>query len=157
NWQFRHLGHEARAEAVQEVAGLTWKFWLMTARRGRDGEPGMLASIGHFAIKQARAGRSIGRDVGREGDGRRQGLAALYARGRPADSHQVAIDLFASDATPPPDLAAFAIDTAAFLATLKPKQRAMALGLASGAQTQEVARAVGVTPGAISQFRHRFR
>ena len=49
------------------------------------------------------------------------------------------------------------LDTPAFLNSLSERDRGIANDLAAGMGTTEVARKWGVTPGAISQFRTRFR
>jgi hypothetical protein len=55
-----------------------------------------------------------------------------------------------------PEAVAFRLDVPAFLGTLTPKDREIALTLAVHGTT-ETARRIGVSPGAISQFRTRFR
>jgi hypothetical protein len=62
-----------------------------------------------------------------------------------------------ADTTPIPEQVAFRIDIPAFLNTLNDRQRAMAYDLASGMGTGEVARKYNVSPGAVSQFRTRFK
>ena len=55
------------------------------------------------------------------------------------------------------DQMVFRLDVPAFLATLTPRQRLLALDLAGSMTTSEAAEKHGVTPGAISQFRSRFK
>ena len=56
-----------------------------------------------------------------------------------------------------PDTVAFRLDVSAFLGTLPERDRGIARDLAAGMGTTETAREFGVSPGAISQFRTRFR
>jgi hypothetical protein len=56
-----------------------------------------------------------------------------------------------------PVQAAFRIDTAAWLATLSARDRRIALDLAEGQATGEVARRHGVSPARISQLRRVFQ
>lgn len=51
----------------------------------------------------------------------------------------------------------FRLDIRGFLLTLTPRQQMLAYDLTSGERTKDVAQKHGVTPGAISQFRTRFK
>ena len=59
--------------------------------------------------------------------------------------------------TPILDQVAFRIDMPQFFDTLTERQRRLACDLAWGMTTKEAADKYGVTPGAISQFRVRFK
>ena len=80
---------------------------------------------------------------------RRKGVVAIQGG--------VDLNCFVGPTASIPDAVAFRVDTATFLETLTPRDRGIARDLASGMGTTEVARRFGVTPGAISQFRTRFR
>ena len=150
--RFRRLGPDAREEAVHNVITLTWKYYHAMVIKGRGEEEGILFNVLWFAIKQTRAGRTI------QGTGRRKPKDVIdYARRGRTKVEHADFTYFIGDETPVPDAAAFRIDLPEFLATLTERQRGMALDLASGMGTTEVARKHGVTPGAVSQFRPRFR
>ena len=59
--------------------------------------------------------------------------------------------------TPIPDQVSFRLDIPAFFNTLNSRQRAIAADLATGMATMDAAQKYGVTAGAISQFRKRFK
>ena len=69
----------------------------------------------------------------------------------------IGLDQFVTDTTPIPDAVSFRIDIPALFATLKQRQRELAEDLMSGMSTGEAAKKHKVTPGAISQFRARFK
>jgi hypothetical protein len=148
--QFRGLGPEAREEALQNTTALAWKYWLRLAEKGRADEPELLRNVWWYALKQTRAGRTITR-----GDGKR-GKARHDAYDRFMVEH-IDFNLFVADRTPIPEQVAFRIDIPVFLNTLNDRQKALACDLASGMGTGEVAKKHGVTPGAVSQFRTRFK
>lgn len=107
-----------------------------------------------WAVKHTRQGRMP------QGYGSRRAKCVLdYARRRMRGVNLQPIDLdcFVGTSAPVPDAAAFRVDAPAFLATLDERNRGIALDLAAGLGTGEVARRWGVTPGAISQFRTRFQ
>jgi hypothetical protein len=68
----------------------------------------------------------------------------------------VDLNYFVGPSASIPDAVAFRVDVPAFLGTLSERDREISLTLAVHGTT-ETARKVGVTPGAISQFRTRFR
>src|SRR5262249_48288836 len=124
--------------------------------RGRDGEPGVLGNSMRYACSHVRQGRSLGRDVARAG--RHKGESRHDVFDRPGMAiGAIDLDLFAGDRASVPHRVAFKVDVAAFLAGMTARQREIALSLASGATTTETARAHGVTLGAISQHRTRFK
>jgi hypothetical protein len=150
---FRGIGPEARDEAIQNTTCLAWKYWLRLADQGRDGGPGVLRNVWWFALKQTRVGRMITRGDGKRGRGRQD----AFDRPHGTSVEHIDFNFFIGDMTPVPDQVAFRIDFTDFLDTLNERQRAMAVDLASGMGTGEVAKRRGVTPGAVSQFRTRFK
>jgi hypothetical protein len=69
----------------------------------------------------------------------------------------VTLGSFVSDDTPVPEAVSFRLDVPAFLATLGDRQQRMAADLMTGTTTTECAAKFKVTPGAVSQFRTRFK
>lgn len=150
--RFRHLDPEARQEAVQNTTALAWKYWLRLVERGGAVDDGLLKSVWWYAMKQTADGRTITRGDGRRGEGRQD------AYDRPsAPVQHLDFNFYIGDTTTVPDAAAFRIDFPAFLGTLNERQRAMAMDLASGMTTAEVAKRYGVSAPAVSQFRTRFK
>lgn len=147
---FRHLKPEAREEAVQNTIALAWKALARLTERGLANDPDRLRHVLHFAVKQTKAGRMPQGQI-KERD------AFQLSRSQNGSSLGINLDGFVSHNTPIPERVAFRLDTVAFLATLSDRQRAIAGDLMEGQTTGEVARQHGVTSGAISQFRRRFR
>lgn len=148
---FWHLDPEKREEAVTNTLGLAWKFFYYLFEEGRATQR-MLGSVLWYAIKQTKIGRKV-----QGNDGRIAKCAIDYRnRGRVRFEMTDLNDLI-SDNTPIPDQVIFRIDVRRFLASLKPRQQALAYELATGHTTSEVAEKHGVTPAAVSQFRSRFK
>jgi hypothetical protein len=151
---FRESGPEAREEAIQNTLGLCWLHFVRLAEQGRHAEPGIFDSMIGFCIRQTKVGRSI---VGK--DRKKSKDVIDYAKRRKNDVtlESVNFDGFLGRRAMVPDIAAFRIDTPIFLATLSERNRGIAKDLAGGMTTTEAAKKWGVSPGAISQFRDRFR
>lgn len=147
---FLHLGREAREEAVQNVLALAWKAFHALILKGRADEPGILKSVLWYSIKQTRAGRKV------DGESRAKDAYKNARRGR-VQFERADLRHFVGDDTPVPDAVSFRIDVPAFLATLSDRQQRMAEVLMTGETTTAVAHQFGVTPGAVSQFRVRFK
>jgi hypothetical protein len=150
---FRVLNPEARDEAIQNTTALAWKHWVRLAETGRAADEGLLGSVWWYAVKQTRVGRTITRGDGKRGQSRHD----VYDRPHGTTVDHTNFDHFISPTTPVPDQVAFRLDLPAFLDTLSERQRGMAADLAAGMTTTKVARKHGVTPGAVSQFRTRFK
>jgi hypothetical protein len=150
---FRHLDPEARDESLQNVRALTWKYWLRLCQQGRGDEEGLLRNVWWFAIRQTKVGRTIIRGDGKRGTGRQD----VYDRTHGKDIEHIDLNHFISQDTPVPDQVAFRLDTPIFLAKLTEKQRRIALMLAEGLRTGEIAKQLGVTPAVISQCKARFK
>jgi hypothetical protein len=150
---FRGIGPEARDEAVQNTTCLAWKYWLRLAELGRDNEPGVLRNVWWYCLKQTRVGRTITRGDGKRGKGQQD--AYDHTNGNAIE--HLNLNHFISDMTPVPDQVAFRLDTPVFLAKLTEKQRRIALMLAEGLRTGEIAKELGVTPAVVSQCKARFK
>lgn len=147
---FRDLRPEAREEAVQNTLALTWKAFHALIGQGRADEPGILKSVLWYSIRQTRAGRKV------DGESRAKDAYKNARKGR-VRFESVELRHFVGDDTPVPDAVSFRIDVPAFFATLSDRQQRMAHDLMAGETTSAVAGKFGVTPGAISQFRCRFK
>jgi hypothetical protein len=147
---FRHLPPEAKEESITNAIALTWKGFHSLARKGREQEPGILDSVMRFSIRQTRAGRTP------QGCPRKKDVLAPRWVG-PTRLDAFDPEGFVARNTPVPDAVSFRVDVPEFLATLTDRQRKLALDLAQNMSTTEAAAKYGVTPGAISQFRVRFK
>ena len=146
---FGHLNAEQRDEAVQNTLALAWKFFHRLFEQGRA-NPVILKSVLWFAVKQTKSKRTV------QGRARSKDAMDYRERGR-VRFEQSDLDGLIGRHTPVPDQVSFRVDVPAFFSTLKPRQQALAYDLASGMTTSEVAEKHGVTRGAISQFRARFK
>lgn len=152
SWSFRHLDPDKREEAVQNVVTLVWKYAHVLFRQGRLDNPGILKSVLSYAIRQTKSGRTV------QGKGSRKSKDALDYRDRGRVTFEQAdLNGLIGRTTPVPDQVSFRVDVPAFFSTLKRHQQALAADLAVGMTTSEVAAKYGVTPGAVSQFRVRFK
>lgn len=146
---FRHLQPELKEECITNAIGLAWKGFHALACKGREHEPGILDSVMRYSIRQARSRFPQGcpkkKDV----------LAPRWVG--PTRMTDFDINEFVGRSTPIPDAVVFRVDVPAFMNTLTNRQRKLAADLASGVSTGEAAEKYGVTPGAISQFRARFK
>lgn len=150
SWSFRYLDPDKREEAVQNVVTLAWKFAHVLFRQGRMEEPGILKSVLSYAIRQTRSGRTL------QGKSKCKDALDYRDRGR-VTFEETDLTGFIGRTTPVPDQVSFRVDVPAFLSTLKRHQQALAADLAVGMTTSEAAKKYGVTPGAVSQFRVRFK
>jgi hypothetical protein len=147
---FRHLSPDRRDEAVQNVVTLTWKQYRALIIKGRPDAVDMLRSILYYAIRQTKCGRMI------------QGCPSAkdtFEKRRRGEVIAVDIDVhdLMSRTTPVLEAVSFRVDLPRFFDTLTDRQQETARLLASGFTTSEVAELMDVTPGAVSQFRQRFK
>jgi hypothetical protein len=147
---FLHLNPEARQEAVTNTLALAWMFLYRLFRQGRAHEPEILRSCVWYAVRQTK--------VGRTPQGCPKAKDALAPRWvGPTRLPNVDPDQFISRNTPIPAAVSFRVDVPEFMATLKVRQRQMAVDLASGMTTSEAAKKYNLSAGRISQFRKEFK
>lgn len=148
---FQHLDTDKREEAVSNTVALAWKAWHRLNERGRADEPGILKAVIWYSIKQTKAGRRI--------DSARKPRDPLSLRMHGKVKFE-AFDLneLVGKNTNIPDAVSFRLDVPAFFKQiLSERQRNLAFDLAGGMSTTEAAAKYNRTPGAISQFRNRFK
>ena len=154
-FHFRHLDPDAREEAVQNATVLAWRYYLNAAKQGKHDREDVVKTIAWWAIQHSRQGRQGG------GTGKAKAKCVMdYARRRKGNvviQGDVNLNNFIGPSATIPDRVAFRLDTAAFLATLSDRNRGIAVDLATGIGTTDAAKKWGVSPGAISQFRTRFK
>ena len=153
-YHFRQLGPEAREEAIQNTLALAWKFFLRLVEQGKADQENVVSQMIGFAIKHTKMGRSL---VGTDHKRPKDVIDYAKRRMRGVAIEPMEIDHYIGKSASVPDSAAFRIDTPAFLATLSERDRGIALDLATGMGTTEAAHKWSLSPGAISQFRTRFK
>jgi DNA-binding NarL/FixJ family response regulator len=147
---FRCLPAHDREEAVQAVIAHSALAYLRLVELGKA-ELGYATPLARFAVRQHRAGRSVGsrancRDVASTACQRRRGFSV--------ESHgDWKLVLVEDRRTTPADLAALRVDFGDWLQTLSPRDRQVANALATGERTSAVARLFQLTAGRVSQLR----
>ena len=145
---FRCLDPDKREEAVQNTLALAWKFLHALFRQGRS--PEIWKSVVWYAIKQTKCGRMV------QGQPKAKDAYERRRRGR-VRFESVHLNDLIGRKTLVFDQVVFRVDVPQFLSTLKPRNQLLACDLAVGMTTTEAASKYGVTPGAIAQFRSRFK
>jgi hypothetical protein len=162
-YNFRRRPKASREEAVAEARAYTWASWHGLLRRGVDPVAVGVVAIAANACRAVKKGRSVGanRSTGRGA------MDVHHQRARLATGARVvSIDdptgvakaswqdwLITGHSDSPADEAAFRVDFSTWLHALPGRRRRAAELLARGLRTGEVARRLGVTPGAVSQAR----
>ena len=150
---FRRCRERDLDEALQGTRALTWKYVRQLFLDGRLDDESLIKSVWYYAMRQHRAGRTI-----TGGDGKRgRGKVDAFDKRLVAVTDPLDLQFIVGDRTPVPDQVAYRLDVPRFLETLSERQRGMALDLATGMGTGEVAQRWGVSAGAVSQFRSRFK
>jgi hypothetical protein len=155
---FRHSSAAVRQEQIDDALGQAFVLFahLVRRRRVRLAHPTALA---RFAACHVRSGRLIGssfnsRDVLSRATQQRFGFRVIPADQDCWKGHSDSAELLGeSRHATPAELAASRIDFASWLSCLSNRQRAIALCLAVGESTGEVARRFQVSGGRISQVR----
>ena len=158
---FQHLQREARAEAVQDVVAYALVAFVRLLQFGR-GEIAYAAPLAGFGVARVRDGRRVGTSVNvLDVTSRRCQLRkhvrveSLDVRDKSAGGWQEV--LVEDRSASPADTAAARIDFRDWLSSLSPHHRQIALMLASGEKTQDVARKFRITSGRISQLRRELQ
>jgi hypothetical protein len=166
-FQLRACPPPERQDTLAVATAAAWQSWVSLVRRGRDPVEVGPAAIAVRAVLYARSGRRFG--SGRRGRGlvdvmnrhvqSRHGFRVVGLEDLAAEAGLAGDDWHAwiamDNTATPADQAAFHLDFSVWLSAMPVRRRKMAELLASGATTNEVAREVGVTAGAVSQTRAR--
>jgi hypothetical protein len=151
-----------REDALAELTGLTWAYFLHLAAKGRDASQ-FPASLVYRAAQHVRAGRRL---CGQEPMKDPLSWTCQRRRGftvdRLPDFAKLEGDAFDealhdNTQTPPPEQAAFRCDWPAFLQTRSERDRALIGQMALGERTRDLADAFGLSPARVSQLRQEFR
>jgi len=153
DFRLRRFRGEAKDEAVAETLALCWHAYVRLIEGGRS-----LAVVRRFAqktaefsAKQVLCGRAL------TGSRSADVLSPICRHRRGYAIDPLPEKLPGGDDASPADQAALRVDFAAWLDTLRPRQRQVIEELASGLNTVEVGEQHGVTYGAISNMRQALR
>jgi hypothetical protein len=173
---FRHVQSSAqREDAIAEMIGLAWKWFVQLAQRGKDATR-FVSALATFAARAVNSGRRVcgqerARDVFSPVAQQRCGFAVEplssstatpYANryGQPrGQRHQEIIEerLRDNTITPVPIQVQFRIDFPAWLQTLTPRERRLIRAMARNERTKDLSREFEVSPTRISQLRREFQ
>jgi len=158
---FRHLGAEAREEAVAQATALAFATFRSLQARGKD-PLAFAGKLARLSARQVQAGRSLGNhqsstDILSRATQRRWGFRVQsLTRQRAADAEAWQEAVVDNTQTPPADAAAFRIDFPQWLASLSPRNRQLVDLLALSHTPTYAARQLKVSRGRISQLRKFF-
>jgi hypothetical protein len=171
---FRHLGPHRKADALQEMLALGWKWFLRLHERGRDPAD----FVTHFATLLARAvnsgrrlaGMERAKDVMNRLTQKRRGFRVeplptstrtsheqLYTAPKGQRLHDAFEErLCDNTVTPVCDQVQFRIDFPAWLATLTARERRLIRAMAQNERTLDLSKEFELSPARISQLRREF-
>ena len=146
-------------ELTQEALGLGWHHFLAMKLKGEKDPDEFPTVFAQRACQAARNGRSVN---GQEramsiSNPRTQAVRGFARQSLPgfdtgAENHDL-LRAIQDERDSPPDMAAYLIDTEEWLARLPAKKREMAMDMASGETTTELAEKYQMTQGRVSQIR----
>jgi hypothetical protein len=172
---FRFLSTDRKAELIQEMRALAWKWYLQLNERGKNPSDFMKAftTLLARAVNSGRrlAGMAKAKDVMNPATQRRFGFGVeslpssprvsheqLYALPKGQDLHDAFEERLRDNTTTPvPDQVQFRIDWPDWLATLTGRERRMIRVMAKNESTKDLARQFDLSPARISQKRSEFR
>ena len=151
-----------RADAVQDMIGLAWRWHLRLAENGKDATafPTALASYAARAVRSGSrvAGQERANDVLSPVAQRRH----HFVVGRLPDfetltEHPLCEALLDNTKSPPDETVCFKLDFLAWLASLGERDRSIVADLMIGERTRDVADKHKVSPARISQKRREYQ
>jgi hypothetical protein len=162
-FRFRHIrcAHR-RDDLVAETVALAWAWYARLVARGKD-PAAFPAAFAALAARAAAAGRRLagqepGRDILAWACRRRHGFTVGPLANPPASGGAGFGEALADNTrSPVPVQVQFRADFPAWLEWLSARDRQVAVRLALGCRTSEVALAFGLTPARVSQLRGEFR
>jgi hypothetical protein len=152
--RYRHLNPEARDELIQNSVALAWVRYLALAAQGKHQDPAVVDGMIYWSISHSGQGRLAHGKGQAKGkcvlDYARRGIKGVRLAPESQLQHHVSLE------SPVPTQAAFRVDTSTWLGTLTDRDRQIAIDLAEGFTTSEVAKRNDVSPARISQLRRAF-
>jgi hypothetical protein len=158
---FRHLGEEAREEAIQAALAHAWVGFKRLAQRDRI-QAAFATPLARYAVARVWAGRDVGSRVNRNdvtSIGLRRRKRICIERLAEIHEHDPSWKeiLIEDRRASPADVAATKIDFQSWLSSLPSHLRLIAETLATGEETSVAACRFGVTPGRVSQVRRELQ
>jgi hypothetical protein len=151
----------ARADAVAEAVAIAWRWFVCLARRGKD--PTQFArTLVAYAVRHVRSGRRLcgqekAKDVLSPLAQRRKGFCVVKLPDcSTLTANPLAEALVDNMQTPPDQQACFRLDFPAWLTSLERRNRALAVDMAMGHRTRELASGYRISPARLSQLRREF-
>jgi hypothetical protein len=154
---FRYLGPEAKAEKVQEVVCNALLAFVRLVQLGKA-DVAYACPLAQYGVAQVRDGRKVGGrlnvlDLSSEYCQRVKGFV-MRRLDHFDRTEECWNEVLIEDKTcTPAELAASRIDVPAWFDTLRPRDRKIALQLAAGERTSDVAERFRLTAGRIAQLR----
>jgi hypothetical protein len=168
---FRHLCPDRKADALQEMRAMAWKWLLQMHERGKD-PTCFLKAFTTFLARAVNSGRRLagmakakdvlnphaqrrhGFQVERLPTSLRSGHEHLYASPLGQElQDELEERLCDNTLTPVPDQVQFRVDFPAWLKTLTPRERRIVRGMMRNERTIDLSKRFDVSPGRISQMR----
>ena len=157
---FRHVPPEEREELIQESLANAAVACANLVGQGRADRV-FPSALANFAVRRTREGRKVGsklnsRDVLSDHCRRKRHFVVkrLDYPGSFADPWRESV--VEDHRTPVPEQVAFRLDFPEWLACFSARQQEIALALAMGRGTVEVARSFAISPARVSQLRREF-
>ena len=156
-YAFRGLRSEAREDAEAEAIAAAMVAYQRLAERGKA-DLAYPVPLARYAVAHYRAGRRVGcrwstTDVLSLSAKKRRGLQLHRFATRPQAERVCFEALVETKRASPADVAGWRLDMAHWLRSLAPRDRAIAVQLAVGERTRDIARRFGLSAGRISQCR----
>jgi hypothetical protein len=156
---FRHLKcHHQKDDAVAEVVGLCWKWFVRLAQRGKDATE-FATVLANFAARAVKSGRRVcGMEPPKDvlspvAQQRHEFVVGKLPDFDTLDEGPLMEALRDNTQSPPDEQAAFRYDFPLWLSTLGNRNRQIAVSMALGHRTQNLASTYGLSWGRISQLR----
>jgi RNA polymerase sigma factor (sigma-70 family) len=158
---FRSLSPESREDAIQETIANAFVAYARLVEQGKE-SLAFATPLARYAVAQYKACRRVGarlniRDISSEYCRRRKGLR-LERLDRFDQQEGEWREIVVEDRSATPgEIAAMRLDSSAWLDSLSPRDRQLALILAAGESTSAVARLFRISLGRVSQLRAKLR
>ena len=172
---FRHLNPDRKADAIQEMCSLAWKWFLRLDEQGKD-PADFLMSFTTFLARSVNSGRRLvgmakSKDVMNPITQRHQGFKVeslphftrtsfdhLYSSPKGQELRDALEERLCDNTiTPIIDQVQFRIDFPAWLKTLTGRERRMICGMARNERTLDLSKQFDLSPSRISQMRREFQ
>jgi hypothetical protein len=160
---FRHVSDsQRRADLIAEVVGLSWRWFLELARRGKDASK-FSSVLASFAAKAVRIGRRVcGQERAKDAMStvaqRRHGFSVGKLPDISTLSENPLMEALTDNTqSPVPDQVQFRCDFPAWRRTRTQRDRRIIGSMMAGEGTRCLSRQFGISPSRISQLRREFK